>query len=238
MRRLRRYSHAKRAVLVIKFNGDTRYTDGDEISSHDRVTMRAVPVSTLGSIPADMLASCDVIGIDEGQFYADLIEFVQGALEGGKTVIVSALDGDFRRKPFGRVLELIPMAERVDKLSAVCTSCQRDAAFTKRTVASTQLQLVGGAESYQPVCRACFDAVPGADREREVASPKAVLAVSPAPGLKTGGFSLFGSPNGATGSPSGSVSSGGSPGGDPRAVGPVSPASLGAFAHEAMAVSD
>jgi thymidine kinase len=52
----------------------------------------------------------DVVGIDEGQFYPDLVEMVDQFLRLGKVVVVSALDGDFRRKPFGRILELIPMA--------------------------------------------------------------------------------------------------------------------------------
>lgn len=52
----------------------------------------------------------DVIGIDEGQFYPDLVEMVEQWVEAGKVVLVAALDGDFRRKPFGRVLELVPNA--------------------------------------------------------------------------------------------------------------------------------
>lgn len=75
-----------------------------------------------------------------------------------QTVLVAALDGDFLRRPFGRVLELIPLAEHVTKLTAVCTGCYGAASFTKRTVAATQIQLVGGAETYQPVCRKCFSA--------------------------------------------------------------------------------
>lgn len=90
-----------------------------------------------------------------------VVEFAEQCANEGKVVILAALDGDFRRKPFGRVLELIPMAEKVDKLTAVCTSCCRDASFTKRIVASTQIELIGGAESYRPVCRQCFIASQG-----------------------------------------------------------------------------
>lgn len=66
--------------------------------------------TALTSLSIVSSADYDVIGIDEGQFYPDLIEMVDEFLSKGKVVVVSALDGDFRRKPFGRVLELVPMA--------------------------------------------------------------------------------------------------------------------------------
>jgi thymidine kinase len=73
-----------------------------------------------------------------------------------KTVVVSALDGTFERKPFGNIINLIPLAEKVSKLCAVCVYCTNEAAFTKRIVESKQVELIGGAEMYKPVCRACF----------------------------------------------------------------------------------
>lgn len=95
-----------------------------------------------------------------------------------QTVLVAALDGDFLRRPFGSVLELIPLAEHVSKLTAVCTLCYGAASFTKRTVAATQIQLVGGAESYQPVCRKCFSA--GAPLQPAASNaPVAAAAESP-----------------------------------------------------------
>lgn len=162
MRRLRRFTFAKRKVLVIKYAGDTRYTAGEELSSHDRVTMAAAPASCLAAV-AHLVKDSEVIGIDEGQFYPDLVECVEQWADAGKIIIIAALDGDFRRKPFGRVLELVPLAEHVTKLSAVCTGCGRDAAFTKRTVAAMQLQLIGGSEAYVPNCRQCFTGLAGAD---------------------------------------------------------------------------
>lgn len=74
----------------------------------------------------------------------------------GKTVVVAALDGTFERKAFGNIIKLNPLAEKVTKLCAVCVYCTNEAAFTRRIVESKEIQLIGGAEMYKPVCRACF----------------------------------------------------------------------------------
>lgn len=75
----------------------------------------------------------------------------------GKIVIVAALDGTFQRKPFNNVLELVPLAESVTKLNAVCMICFKDAAFTKRLGNQTQIELIGGSDLYISTCRNCFD---------------------------------------------------------------------------------
>ena len=85
-----------------------------------------------------------------------MVEFCDGAANLGKTVVVAALDGTFERKPFGNIVSLIPLAEKVSKLSAVCVYCTREAAFTRRAIASKQVEMIGGAEMYKPVCRGCF----------------------------------------------------------------------------------
>ena len=98
----------------------------------------------------------DVIGVDEGQFFSEIVEFCEALANKDKIVLVSALDGTFERKPFGNILNLIPLAEKVTKLCAVCVYCTSEAAFTKRIVESKEIELIGGAEMYKPVCRACF----------------------------------------------------------------------------------
>ena len=72
----------------------------------------------------------------------------------GKKIIVGGLDGDYQQKPFGELLQLIPLAEKITRLSALCQQCLdgTPAYFTKRTVQSDDQLLIGGAESYQPVC--------------------------------------------------------------------------------------
>jgi thymidine kinase len=74
----------------------------------------------------------------------------------GKTVLISSLDGTFERKPFGTILNLIPKAEHIVKLSAVCTFCKKEASFTKRMVESKEIVLIGSDDIYKPVCRSCF----------------------------------------------------------------------------------
>ena len=77
--------------------------------------------------------------------------------ENGKIVIISALDGTFERKPFGRILELVPLAEQVTKLTAVCAACGKDASFSQRLSCDKTVELIGGEDLYRPVCRACFN---------------------------------------------------------------------------------
>jgi thymidine kinase len=64
----------------------------------------------------------------------------------GKIIIVAALDGTFQRKPFGNVLNLIPLAEEVSKLSAVCMMCYRSASFSKRIGNETEVEVIGGSD--------------------------------------------------------------------------------------------
>ena len=118
----------------------------------------SVPIGKLFDLPQALIDAHDVIGIDEGQFFPDIVEWSdKQANRNGKQVIIAALDGSFQRKPFGRVLELVPCAESVVKLNAVCMNCGADAPFSARISAETELEVVGGADKYIAACRACHD---------------------------------------------------------------------------------
>jgi len=154
LRRLQRQEIARRRCILFKYSHDQRYDAIDRVSTHDLRWRTAVPCVTLQEHLQEAL-EYNVIGIDEGQFFADLVEVCEQLANAGKNVIVAALDGDFRRKPFGRTLELVPLAEDVVKLKAVCTDCLATAAFSKRLVAQTQQELIGGVGSYSAACRRC-----------------------------------------------------------------------------------
>ncbi|XP_042338599.1 thymidine kinase, cytosolic-like [Plectropomus leopardus] len=101
--------------------------------------MEAVPANCLADVRPLALQAC-VIGIDEGQFFPDTVEFCEEMANLGKTIIVAALDGTFQRKPFGNILNLVPLAESVVKLHAVCMQCYKEAAYTKRIGAEKEVR--------------------------------------------------------------------------------------------------
>ena len=121
IRRLKRYQIARYECLIVKYAKDLRY-DSESIATHDQQTLKAVSTNNLEDLKVNF-DDYDVIGIDEGQFFPDLVNFCEKMANAGKAVIVAALDGTFQRKGFPTVMELIPLAEHVVKLNAVCMVC-------------------------------------------------------------------------------------------------------------------
>ena len=162
IRRLSIYNELDIPVIYINAKVDTR--SDENFSTHNK-TLGTLPYS---SIKSDKLSSVDVsrfsvVAIDEAQFFPDLFDTVLKWVENDKKiVIVAGLNGDFRRKPFGQVIDLLPLADSVTKLSPFCVQCKKEkkliknALFTKRIVNGTEEVLIGGKESYIPVCRDCF----------------------------------------------------------------------------------
>ncbi|RVE75760.1 hypothetical protein OJAV_G00002070 [Oryzias javanicus] len=173
LRRVRRFQLAQYECLVIKYAKDTRYSDTG-VATHDKNTMEAVPANCLSDIRAAALKA-SVIGIDEGQFFPDTVEFSEEMANLGKTVIVAALDATFQRKPFGNILSLVPLAESVVKLHAVCMQCYREAAYTKRIGVEKEVEVIGGADKYQAVCRTCYGGQQE-DKENRKETPPPVRA--------------------------------------------------------------
>lgn len=155
LRRMNRYRAAKRSCLLVKHDKDDRYSQ-DHVTTHDQQASEAFSCDSLGGECQALALAHDVIGIDEGQFFKDLPEVCEALANTGKIVIVAALDGTWRRTGFGNVEQLVPLAENVVKLSAVCSVCFQDAAFSKRLTAETADEVVGGADKYVACCRDCF----------------------------------------------------------------------------------
>lgn len=74
----------------------------------------------------------------------------------GKIIVVAALDGTYQRIGFGDILNLIPLAESIIKLHAVCMKCYNNASFTKRISNEKAIEIIGGADKYMSVCRECY----------------------------------------------------------------------------------
>ena len=125
----------------------------------------------------------------------DVLQYAEAWANAGKIVICAALDGDYLRRPFGKILGLLPLAESITKLTAVCTICGADAAFTKRLGSETSVELIGGADMYTSCCRTCWSLPPAAfaaaaAREAPVKGPaRLTLGASAAAGGAAVAFS-------------------------------------------------
>ncbi|XP_027331581.1 thymidine kinase a-like [Abrus precatorius] len=157
LRRIQSETANGRNVAIIKSSKDTRY-GLDSIVTHDGAKLPCWALTNLSSFKqkfgVDAYEQLDVIGIDEAQFFEDLYEFCREAADhDGKTVIVAGLDGNYLRRSFGSVLDIIPLADSVTKLTARCEICGKHALFTLRKTQEIKIELIGGEDVYMPVCR-------------------------------------------------------------------------------------
>lgn len=165
------------SVAVINHSIDNRY-DNELLSTHDKIKIPCVKTDKLmnlyyndidiesqleefTSIPRLKdkynIMKSEVILINEGQFFPDLYEFVNKLLNDEKKVYVCGLDGDFERKKFGQILEIIPLCDKVYKLTSLCSLCKNGnkGIFSMR-LTNEKEQTIVGSENYIPVCRECY----------------------------------------------------------------------------------
>lgn len=155
IRRLKRAQFAKQKVEIFKPAVDTRYHD-ELVVSHDANEIRSTPVPVAGNIRI-LAQGCDVIGIDEAQFFDDEIVSVCNDLaNSGIRVIVAGLDMDFKGNPFGPMPNLMATAEYVTKVHAVCTRTGNLANYSFRKSQDSKLVLLGETEEYEPLSRTAF----------------------------------------------------------------------------------
>jgi len=172
MRRVRRAVIARRRVQVFKSHLDDRYAGIEAVSSHDGTRIEAHPVTRSVEVAEQIRSDAQVVAIDEAQFLDEGVVRVANSLaDRGVRVIVAGTDMDFRGEPFGPIPSLLAIAEKVDKLHAICMVCGDLASRNQRLIdgrpapAEGPTIQVGGAESYEARCRRCHD-VPSVDREQ------------------------------------------------------------------------
>jgi thymidine kinase len=155
IRRLKRARIAGQQVEIFKPLLDTRFSSS-HLVSHDENSIPSTPVSNSQNIL--LLASdCEVVGIDEAQFFDHEIMEVCGKLvAASKRVIVAGLDMDFLGKPFEPMPQLMAMAEFVTKVHAICVVCGDLASHSFRKSSISDKVLLGEKDLYEPRCRSCF----------------------------------------------------------------------------------
>ena len=165
------------SVAVINHCIDNRYDD-ELLSTHDKIKIPCIKTEKLFDVWTDCInmeydeevadvprmkekikvASSEVILINEGQFFPDLEEFIKRLLSHNKQVYICGLDGDFERKKFGQILDLVPLCDKIHKLTSLCSLCKNGnkGIFSMR-LTSEKEQTVVGSDNYITVCRSCYD---------------------------------------------------------------------------------
>ena len=158
-------------VSIINHSLDKRYHN-TMVSSHDKIMAPCLQASRLNDVWSNnglvegsedynehmRLINSDVILINEGQFFEDLCEVVTQMLDLKKRVYICGLEGDFERKKFGQILDLIPMCDKVTKLTSLCSLCKNGTKgiFSMR-LTNEKTQTLVGSDNYIPVCRNCYN---------------------------------------------------------------------------------
>ncbi|HET7025545.1 MAG TPA: thymidine kinase [Gemmatimonadales bacterium] len=172
IRRVRRAIIARRAVQVFKSHLDARYAGLYHVSSHDGREVEAVPIDSAAEIVRQVRPDTEIVAIDEAQFLDEgIVQVVSTLANRGVRVVIAGTDTDFRGDPFGSMGELMAIAEKVDKLRAICVVCGDEACRNQRLVDGRPAKydsptiMVGGRESYEARCRHCHR-VPRTDEDQ------------------------------------------------------------------------
>ena len=155
IRRLRRAKFARQKVEIFKPAIDVRYSE-EEVVSHDQSHIPSTPIDSSASILL-LSSDCDVVGIDEAQFFdMGLPDVCNELANRGIRVIVAGLDMDYKGIPFGPMPALCAIADDVTKVHAICVKCGSLAYVSHRTVQNDKRVLLGETQEYEPLCRECY----------------------------------------------------------------------------------
>jgi thymidine kinase len=163
LRRVRRTVVGGRTVQVFTHALDKRGGRG-RVASHAGLDHPSVEAASAQEIEQAVRPEIDLAAIDEAHFFgADLVGVVSRLAERGVVVVVAGLDVTFDGLPFEPLPSLMALAERVDKLTAICAVCGAEAIYHTRVedarAEATDLvaEHVGGSEKYQARCRRHFN---------------------------------------------------------------------------------
>ena len=152
-----RYASLGMSVLVVKHASDIRYGDEDDVITHDQRRIPCIRVESLNEVRLD---DYRVIIVDEAHFFSGLVNFAKRVVDQyRRSLFLVGLDGDSHRRPFGQLLECIPLADRVERITAFCRNCANGTPglFShRRRGPQDQQVIVGGADVYETLCRSCY----------------------------------------------------------------------------------
>ncbi|GAV24410.1 thymidine kinase [Carboxydothermus islandicus] len=156
VRRALRLMYARKKVIAFHHALDNRFGH-KKIASRSGFELESYPVSSFDfEIIWDLAKDYDAVLVDEAQFFSDeLVDTCLNLRRRSKIVVVSGLDLDVYENPFGPMPKLLALADRVDKLKAVCFECGEEATISYR-LSGEKEQIVVGDKNYIALCYRCY----------------------------------------------------------------------------------
>jgi thymidine kinase len=159
---IRKYIVANKKCIIVKFKNDNRYqnenNNKESLTTHDNIDFKDCTILYCKLIAEiiDKLREYDVIAINEAQFYDDLVSNCLELKKIKKIILLDGLNGDFKQEPFKVIADIEPHCEIVKLKKAICEECKKEAIYSQRIVECSDTILIGGKESYIPVCFDCL----------------------------------------------------------------------------------
>ena len=154
IRRIKRAKIANQKIKVFKPVIDSR--SNNFIESHDESKLEYIEVKSPNEI-LKKIDNCDVIDIDEAQFFDDQIVSVCNKIaNNGIRVIIAGLDMDYLGNPFGPMPNLMAISEYVTKVHAVCKQSGNIANYSFRKNNKKDIVVIGEKDKYEPLSRSVF----------------------------------------------------------------------------------
>lgn len=158
---LERYKFQHKKVALFKPSVDDRYSKS-EIVTHTGWKCPAHMVTSSKDVLEYILDSKDsisVVAVDEAFMIKGIADVLEFLYKMGYNIVVSTLDIAANGKPFDEVASMMVWATKIEKCSAVCTVCGKDAYYTHKKLVDNEVDnsliAVGGVELYEPRCWNC-----------------------------------------------------------------------------------
>ncbi len=150
-----RLDYAKKNYIVFKPSIDNRFSE-NQIVSHSNYKKNSINIKESKEIYNYINNETYCIFLDEVQFFTeDIIEISEDLANKGVIVVAGGLDCDFKGNPFHITAQLLARAEKITKLTSICSQCTEPATKTFRKTKSEELIVIGAQSDYEPRCRKC-----------------------------------------------------------------------------------
>ena len=142
-------------TILVNYNNKKYIKEESQLITHDLIREDCLSCENLTDILIQLI-NYDVIGIDEGQFFSDLLEICDTLTRFGKIIFIAALSSNDQMKPYDNISNLIPFVDKIKLMKSYCFFCHKQAGFNLKIKKSKNIFIEERKENYKPVCKNCF----------------------------------------------------------------------------------